>query len=286
MGVAGDHDVDRAVEFLHDVDDRAGDARAFIVVAGRQAAFVDQHHDGLDAARLQFGDQRIHRLGLVAEFEPGRADRRDDVRRALQRQADEGDRNAFELPDLVGGKHGLAGALLDRAGGEIVKFRARETDAAPGICRPGGSRHSASAAIRPCPRRIRDCRRRRAPAPSSTALRWWARHGTSPTETGWRRSDRRPRRRSCCLCPSRSCLTSVAMCSAPPAGDDDLFGLVVGIGDPDAARRRAQVAVEIVDRENAQLDRRGGLGVRCAASAVMIASARIRRKAGLMASTW
>ena len=78
MGVAGDHDVDRLVELLDDVDDRAGDARAFIVVAGRQAAFVDQHHDRLDAARLQFRDQRIHRLGLVAEFEAGDAVRRDD----------------------------------------------------------------------------------------------------------------------------------------------------------------------------------------------------------------
>ena len=37
----------------------------------------------------------------------------------------------------------------------------------------------------------------------------------------------------------------------------DLFGLVVGIGDPDAARRRPQIAVEIVDRENSQIDRRG-----------------------------
>ena len=42
---------------------------------------------------------------------------------------------------------------------------------------------------------------------------------------------------------------------------DDLFGLVVGIGNPDPARRRAEIAVEIVDREDAQFDRRGGLGV-------------------------
>ena len=39
-------------------------------------------------------------------------------------------------------------------------------------------------------------------------------------------------------------------------GDDDLFGLVGGIGDPDAARRRAQIAVKIVDREDAQIDGR------------------------------
>ena len=47
------------------------------------------------------------------------------------------------------------------------------------------------------------------------------------------------------------------MCSAPPAGDDDLFGLVVGIGDPDPARRRPKIAVKIVDGEDAQFHRRG-----------------------------
>jgi hypothetical protein len=43
-----------------------------------------------------------------------------------------------------------------------------------------------------------------------------------------------------------------------PAGrHHDLPGLVIGIGDPDSAGRRHQIAVEIIDRENAQLDRRG-----------------------------
>src|SRR5439155_5374153 len=37
----------------------------------------------------------------------------------------------------------------------------------------------------------------------------------------------------------------------------DLFALVAGIGDPDPARRRLKVAVEIVDREDSQVDRRG-----------------------------
>src|SRR6185437_12756972 len=39
MGVAADHDVDGAVEFFDDVDDGAGNAGAFIVVAGRLTAF-------------------------------------------------------------------------------------------------------------------------------------------------------------------------------------------------------------------------------------------------------
>jgi len=39
----------------------------------------------------------------------------------------------------------------------------------------------------------------------------------------------------------------------------DLPGVVVGIGDPDPARRRQKIAVEIVDRENPQIDRRRSL---------------------------
>ena len=39
--------------------------------------------------------------------------------------------------------------------------------------------------------------------------------------------------------------------------DRDLFALVAGIVDPDPARRRLKVAVEIVDREDSQVDRRG-----------------------------
>jgi hypothetical protein len=38
----------------------------------------------------------------------------------------------------------------------------------------------------------------------------------------------------------------------------DFPGLVGGIGDSDSARRRAKVAVEIVDGENSQVDRIGG----------------------------
>ena len=43
-------------------------------------------------------------------------------------------------------------------------------------------------------------------------------------------------------------------------GDCDLLGLVFGVGDDDSAREGAQVAVKIVDRENAKVDaaRRSG----------------------------
>ena len=40
----------------------------------------------------------------------------------------------------------------------------------------------------------------------------------------------------------------------------DLFGLVGGIGDLDAARGGTQIAVEVVDGENSQIDCIGGFG--------------------------
>ena len=48
----------------------------------------------------------------------------------------------------------------------------------------------------------------------------------------------------------------------PTGGDRDLLRLVLGVGDRDPARGGAKVAVKIVDRENAQVYRRGGLGER------------------------
>ena len=51
MGVAADHHVDRAIEFPDDVDDRSGYAGALVIIAGRESALMDQHDDGLDAAR-------------------------------------------------------------------------------------------------------------------------------------------------------------------------------------------------------------------------------------------
>jgi hypothetical protein len=38
----------------------------------------------------------------------------------------------------------------------------------------------------------------------------------------------------------------------------DLFVFIVGIGDPDSARRWSKIAVEIVDRENSQVHRLSG----------------------------
>ena len=126
VGVAADHDIDGAIELLDDIDDRPGDARAFIVVAGRIAAFVDQHHDRRDAARLQLRHQRVDGVRLVPEFQAGDAGRRHQRRRGFQRQPDEADRDAVENLDLVGRQQRPSGRGLDGAGREIAKRRAHE----------------------------------------------------------------------------------------------------------------------------------------------------------------
>ena len=124
--VAAHHQVDRLVEALDDVDDSAADARAFVVVAGREAAFVDQQHDRLDALLAQLRHEFIHRLGLVAEAQATHARRHDDARRVFQRQADEGDRNALEGLDVIRRQQRLAAALVDRARGEVLERRTLE----------------------------------------------------------------------------------------------------------------------------------------------------------------
>jgi hypothetical protein len=124
VGVTADDDVDRLVELLHNIDDRSGNTRAFIVVAGGEAALMDQHHDGLNALGLQFGHQRVDGVRFIPEFETGNAGRRHEAGRAFQRQADEGDGNAVECLDLIGRQQRLAGLGIDGRGGEIVERRA------------------------------------------------------------------------------------------------------------------------------------------------------------------
>src|SRR5579863_6171070 len=126
MVVAADHEIDRTIEFLDDVDDGAGDRGALIVVAGRIAALVNQDDNGFNAARLQFGHECIYGLRLIAKFQARGARRRNNAGSAFQGQADEGYGNAVEFPDFVGWKNRLPGRGLDRGGGEIVKLRARE----------------------------------------------------------------------------------------------------------------------------------------------------------------
>src|SRR6185503_20048573 len=121
-----DHDIDRGIELLHDVDNGSRYTRTFIVVAGRKAAFMDQHDDGLDPSRLQLAGQRVHGLGLVLELQAGRAGWGYDAGPGFQRQADEGDRDAIEFPDLVRREEGLAGGRFDGGSCKIVECRTLE----------------------------------------------------------------------------------------------------------------------------------------------------------------
>ena len=254
--MAADHHIDRAAEFPDDVDDRSGYAGAFIIVAGREAAFMDQHHDGLDAARLQFGQQRVDGVGLVPEFQVGDAGRRHQVRRALQGQADEAHGNAAELPDLVGRKHGLAGALLEGAGGQITKLGAAERmrSLAAVDRMTAAVLHPQQLVLALVEFVIADGSHREP-------------HLVERFDGGLVVEHRRQKRAGADqVAGGDEDRVLVSLAQLPDrrrhvlgaAGlDRDLVGLVGGIVDPDAARRRLQISVEIVDGQNAQFDRRG-----------------------------
>ena len=128
--VAADDEVHRLVEPLHDVDDGPADARAVVVVARRHTAFMDQHDDGLDALRLQLGHQFIHGVGFVAKFKARHARWHHDAGCALERQADEGHRDALEGLDLVGGQQRQAGLGVHRAGRQVLEAGALESGGA------------------------------------------------------------------------------------------------------------------------------------------------------------
>ena len=199
-------------------------------------------------------------LGLVAEFEVGNAHRRDEARRALQRQADEGDRNAVELPDFIGGKHGLAGALLDRAGGEIAKLRARKRmrslafvdRVATAILHPQQFVLALVEFVVADGRQCQPHHRQRFDRRLVMEHRRQKRAGADQVAG---RDEDRVAVSIAKLADQRRHVFGAAR------GDRDLLGLVLGIGDRDPARGGAKVAVKIVDRENAQIDGRGGLGV-------------------------
>ena len=219
---------------------------------------MDQDDDGLDAARLQFRDQCIDRLGFVAKFEVGNADRRDEAWRALQGQADEGDRNAVEAADFVSRKHGLAAALLERAGGEIAKFGARKRmrslalvdRVAAAVLHPQQFVLAFVEFVIADGGNIQAHHRQRFDRRLVMEHRRQKRAGADQV-TG-RDEDR--------VLVSLAKLADQRRHMFGAAGrDGDLLRPVLGIGNRDPARRRAKVAVKIVDRENAQVDGGGGL---------------------------
>ncbi len=106
--MAGDEQVDFIARALDDIDNRAGNTRAFVVSAGWESAFMDDHYNGLDTLFLQFRNESINRIGFIVEVQHGYPGRSHDSGRAFQGHADEGDLNAFEGLDLIGRENGLA----------------------------------------------------------------------------------------------------------------------------------------------------------------------------------
>lgn len=127
--VAGDEQVDFGVGALDDIDDGAGNARALVVIAGREATLMNQNHDGANALPAQALDQRVDRIGLILEPVSGDARRGDDARRPFEGHADEGHLDAGEIADPEGREQRPVGALVDHVGGEILEARAPE----PGV---------------------------------------------------------------------------------------------------------------------------------------------------------
>ena len=95
VGVArGDH-VDARVEPVEDRQDRPAQRLATLRVrrAGGPPALVDQHHDRVRALRLERGDARVDRVGLVGESDPANPVGRDQAGGRGQRRPDQPDRN-------------------------------------------------------------------------------------------------------------------------------------------------------------------------------------------------
>ena len=205
--------------------------------------------------------QRVDGLGLVAEFQPGDAGWRDDVGRALQGEADEGHGNALELLDLVGRKQGLAGALVDRAGGEIAEFGAGEgMRALAAVDRMAAAvLHAQQLVLAFVEFVVADGgdlqphQRERLDGGLVVEHRRQQRAGADQVAGG--DEDR-------VLVAFAQLLDQRRHVLGPAGRDGDLLGLVLGVGDGDAARRRPEIAVEIVDREDAQID--GICGLRLA----------------------
>ena len=87
---------------------------------------MHQQHDGLDALALQLGHQRVDGVGLVAKLQPGHAAGHHHARCAFERDADEGHRNAVIGLDGVGREQRLAAGQDPRVGGQVLKARAGE----------------------------------------------------------------------------------------------------------------------------------------------------------------
>ena len=155
MGMTADHQVDCGIQLRDDVGDRrSGELSiAAVDVLNRSAlgsAFVNQHHDRLDALAANLCNPLIDRLRLIDEFQSSDCAGGHDRRRCLQGQPDEGDPHAIEGLHAVGGQQGLAGLDAAHIGRQPLKARAfkrnRRSHQSPLTPRAGPARRRRPAA--------------------------------------------------------------------------------------------------------------------------------------------
>ncbi|SOZ12494.1 protein of unknown function [Cupriavidus taiwanensis] len=149
MGVPADHDIHGGIELVDDRHDGAVQSRAALVVhraRGGRSAFMQQHHDRIDVLLAQFRNQLIDRIRLGLERQACGARGRHHRRRVLQRHADKGHLGPVEGLDLVCRQQRLAGRLVDDIGGQVLELRpgvravghacVHADNAAPAVGRP------------------------------------------------------------------------------------------------------------------------------------------------------
>ena len=238
--VAGHEGVDRLVAALHDVDDRAADARALVVAPARVAALVDQHHDGLHAARQQALGLAVDGLGLVVEAQALHAGGHHQAGCALERQADEADRDAVELAHHAGRQQGGAGLLVESAGGQVLEAHARQVLTAQQLGSPFVELVVADR------RQLQTHQRQRFERRHVVEQRRQQRRGADQVAGGHEHMVR-----------LRGAQLPGGAGQRLGAAHGDMGLAAVGIAQPEG-RRRLQMAVEVVHRQHLQLD--GGRG--------------------------
>ena len=137
MTVTADDHLDVGRELAGNRRDRAAEVDAAVRIRrfvghALLAAFVNQQDHGADALLLPEPPRvLVGGRGFIPEGEAGGARGRDDLRRALQRFANEPDFDPVDRPDGGGGKQRPSGGGVDDVGGKILKSRAGKPVAAP-----------------------------------------------------------------------------------------------------------------------------------------------------------
>jgi hypothetical protein len=109
--------------FVELVDDAVDGARNRTLALGQgKATLVNEHDDGFDAAPADFRDERVDGLRLVSELEACDTRWGYHVGRVLECETDEGNGNAIELLHLVCREERLAGVAVEGTGGQVAKL--------------------------------------------------------------------------------------------------------------------------------------------------------------------